>query len=52
VFIHWLAENDTKIYDYNYQATKESIKRAVAGTPKASEVVSKKGSSPHPFSPK
>ena len=52
VFIHWLAENDTKIYDYNYQATKESIKRAVAGTPKASEVVSKKSSVTHPFSPK
>ncbi|HMJ49746.1 MAG TPA: formaldehyde-activating enzyme, partial [Burkholderiales bacterium] len=52
VFIHWLAENDTKIYDYNYQATKESIKRAVAGQPRASEVVSKKGSVAHPFSPK
>ena len=52
VFIHWLAENDTKIYAYNYQATKESIKRAVAGTPKASEVVSKKSSVAHPFSPK
>ena len=52
VFIHWLAENDTKIYDYNYQAAKESIKRAVAGTPKASEVVAKKGTVTHPFSPK
>ncbi|MEW8239144.1 MAG: formaldehyde-activating enzyme, partial [Candidatus Thiodiazotropha taylori] len=35
VFIHWEAEDDTKIQDYNYQATKESIKRAVAGEPKA-----------------
>ncbi|MGH8709899.1 MAG: formaldehyde-activating enzyme [Burkholderiales bacterium] len=52
VFIHWLAENDTKIYDYNYQATKESIKRAVAGQPKASEVVAKKGTVTHPFAPK
>src|SRR6186997_612721 len=25
VFIHWDASDDTKIYDYNYQATKESI---------------------------
>lgn len=49
VFIHWLAEDDAKIQDYNYQATKESIKRAVAGQPTASEVVSKKGSANHPF---
>ena len=33
VFIHWLAEDDAKIQDYNYRATKESIERAVAGTP-------------------
>ena len=25
VFIHWDAKNDQKIYDYNYQAVKESI---------------------------
>ncbi len=49
VFIHWLAEDDKKIQEYNYQATKESIKRAVAGSPTAAEVVSKKSSSPHPF---
>lgn len=49
VFIHWQAEDDTKIQDYNYQATKESIKRAVAGEPKAKDVVAKKGSASHPF---
>ncbi len=49
VFIHWLAEDDKKIQDYNYQATRESIKRAIAGEPKASEVVAKKASSAHPF---
>ncbi|MEW8405420.1 MAG: formaldehyde-activating enzyme [Candidatus Thiodiazotropha taylori] len=49
VFIHWEAEDDTKIQDYNYQATKESIKRAVAGEPKASDVVAQKGSAAHPF---
>ena len=27
VFIHWLAEDDKKIQEYNYQATKESIER-------------------------
>jgi 5,6,7,8-tetrahydromethanopterin hydro-lyase len=51
VFIHWLAESDQKIQDYNYQATKESIKRAVAGTPTAAEVVAKKGTASHPFAP-
>jgi len=49
VFIHWDAEDDTKIQDYNYQATKESIKRAVAGEPKAADVVAQKGSAAHPF---
>ena len=49
VFIHWDAQDDKKIQDYNYRATKESIKRAVAGEPRASEVVSKKRSVKHPF---
>jgi 5,6,7,8-tetrahydromethanopterin hydro-lyase len=49
VFIHWLAEDDAKIQDYNYEATKQSIKRAVAREPKASEVLSKRTSADHPF---
>ncbi len=49
VFIHWLAEDDAKIQDYNYEAVKLSIKRAVAGEPKASEVLSKRGTADHPF---
>src|SRR6188768_3094025 len=48
VFIHWLAEDNAKIQDYNYQATKESIQRAIGRLPKASEVVAKKGSADHP----
>ncbi|SAL01386.1 Formaldehyde-activating enzyme [Caballeronia pedi] len=51
VFIHWEADDDQKIHDFNYQATKESIARAVAGEPSAQEVVSKKGTMSHPFSP-
>src|SRR5690349_3527601 len=51
VFIHWDAADDQKIFDYNLQATKESIARAVRGTPNASEVVSKAGQVKHPFSP-
>jgi len=49
VFIHWLAEDDTKIQDFNYTATKEALKRAVAREPKAAEVVAKKGAAGHPF---
>lgn len=49
VFIHWLAEDDAKIQEYNYEATKLSIKRAVAREPKAAEVLSKKDSTKHPF---
>src|SRR5688572_24497237 len=42
VFIHWEAADDAKIQEYNYKAVKESIARAVAGEPKASEVVAKR----------
>jgi 5,6,7,8-tetrahydromethanopterin hydro-lyase len=49
VFIHWEAKDDNKIQDFNYEATKLSIKRAVAGEPKAAEVVAKKGQAAHPF---
>ena len=49
VFIHWLADDDAKNQDFNYRAVKESIARAVAGTPTAAEVVAKKGSAAHPF---
>lgn len=49
VFIHWEANDDRKIQDYNYQATKEAIKRAVAGEPSARDVVAKKDSVKHPF---
>ncbi len=51
VFIHWEAEDDKKIHNFNYTATKEAIARAVAGEPKASEVVAKRNSAKHPFSP-
>ena len=52
VFIHWEAEDDTKIFDYNYQATKESIERALAGKPTVDEVLAGAKSAKHPFSPK
>lgn len=49
VFIHWLAEDDKKIQDYNYRATREALQRAVRGEPSAADVVSRKGSAAHPF---
>ena len=52
VFIHWDAKDDAKIYQYNYEATKLSIQRAMAGEPKVAEITAKKDSSKHPFSPK
>lgn len=49
VFIHWLAEDDRKIQDYNYLATKEAIQRAVTGSPSAAEVIARKGAVVPPF---
>ena len=49
VFIHWLAEDDKKIQEFNYRAVKESIKRAVNREPSAADVVERKGSAAHPF---
>src|SRR6266516_2044748 len=42
VFIHWEAKDNAKIYQYNYEATKLSIQRAMRGEPKIDEVLSKK----------
>ena len=50
VFIHWEANDDKKIFEYNYEATKLSIARAMKGEPSASEMLAKKGSAKHPFS--
>jgi 5,6,7,8-tetrahydromethanopterin hydro-lyase len=49
VFIHWEAADDKKIQDFNYRAVKESIARAVAGEPKASQVVAQRNQVKHPF---
>jgi len=52
VFIHWLAEDDRKIQDYNYRATKEAIARAVSGKPTAAEATAQRNSVAHPFGAK
>src|SRR6516162_6987550 len=42
VFIHWDAKDDTKIYQYNYEATKMAIKNAMTGVPKVSDITARK----------
>ena len=49
VFIHWEAQDDRKIYDYNYQATVDAIKSAMAGKPTADEMIAGKDKAAHPF---
>jgi 5,6,7,8-tetrahydromethanopterin hydro-lyase len=48
VFIHPAANDDKKIYQYNYEATKLSIKSAMAGKPSADEMIAGK-EQVHPF---
>ena len=50
VFIHWEAADDKKIYEYNYEATKLSIARAMKNEPGIAEVLAKKATAKHPFS--
>lgn len=49
VFIHWEANDDKKIQDFNYRATKEAIARAVKGEPSAAQVVRERNNVKHPF---
>jgi len=49
VFIHWEAEDDRKIFEYNYKATKEAITRALRGAPAVDDVVNRRTSARHPF---
>jgi 5,6,7,8-tetrahydromethanopterin hydro-lyase len=49
VFIHWAAEDNKKIYDYNYQATKDAIANAMKGKPSVQEMISGKDKAQHPF---
>ena len=49
VFIHPAAEDNAKIFKYNYEATKLSIERAMKGQPKIEEVLQKKDTVKHPI---
>lgn len=49
VFIHKAAEDNQKIYDYNYEATKLSIARAMKNEPSVDEMLDGKDSASHPY---
>lgn len=49
VFIEWDATDKKKIYDWNYEATKLAIRRAIRGEPKLEEVLAEKDTVKHPF---
>jgi 5,6,7,8-tetrahydromethanopterin hydro-lyase len=48
VFIDSKANDNAKIYKYNYEATKLAIKNAMKGTPTIDEIIAKKETK-HPF---
>jgi 5,6,7,8-tetrahydromethanopterin hydro-lyase len=52
VFIHWQAADDAKIFQYNYEATKLAIASAMKSSPSIDEILAKKETVKHPFSPK
>lgn len=49
VFIEWDAADKKQIYDWNYEATKLAIHRALTDEPKMSEVLAQKDTAKHPF---
>ncbi len=48
VFIHPAAQDNKKIYDYNYEATKQAIQNAMNNKPTADEMIAGRDSV-HPF---
>ena len=49
VFIEWDAADKKRIYDWNYEATKIAIRRAITGEPRIKEVLVAKDTAKHPF---
>ena len=49
VFIHWEAEDNKKIYDYNYEATKQALATAMQSKPTVDDMLARKDSAEHPF---
>jgi 5,6,7,8-tetrahydromethanopterin hydro-lyase len=49
VFIEWDAKDKKKVHDWNYEATKLAIKRAILQEPGVDAVLSQKDAAKHPF---
>jgi 5,6,7,8-tetrahydromethanopterin hydro-lyase len=49
VFIHPAAKDNDKIYQFNYEATKVAIQRALKQEPKIAEILDKKDKASHPI---
>ena len=49
VFIHWEADDNKKIYQYNYEATKMALANAMRGKPTVDEMLARKDRASHPF---
>jgi 5,6,7,8-tetrahydromethanopterin hydro-lyase len=49
VFIEWDADDDKKIQDWNYEATKTALERAITGEPTIAEIIKKADVMKHPF---
>jgi len=49
VFIHPEAEDNEKIFQYNYEATKQALVAAMGDKPTADEMLAKKDSAAHPY---
>ena len=49
VFIHPEADDDKKIYEYNYEATKMALANAMSNKPSADEMIAGKDDAAHPF---
>lgn len=49
VFIEWDATDKDKVYEYNYEATKLAIQRAMKGEPSVEEALAGKDAAKHPF---
>jgi 5,6,7,8-tetrahydromethanopterin hydro-lyase len=49
VFIHWEATDDKKIFDWNYEAVKMSVARAMGNEPSVDTVLAETPNARHPF---
>jgi 5,6,7,8-tetrahydromethanopterin hydro-lyase len=49
VFIHPAAKDNKKIEQFNYEATKLAIRRAMRGEPKIDEILAQKDKVKHPI---